>query len=391
MKPLYSCLCLVFAAVIFLLCWVWLIPAPGASIYLVPAPLEHQKRTTQALFETHWISDGTTPFAHASNIILHRDTPTAVWYGGAREGSADTRLFLSRFVAGNWSVPRVIMDAELTSAALKRPIRKLGNPALLAWPDGALGVFFVSVSMGGWAGSSINYIESEDEGQTWSQTRRLVTSPFLNISTLVRSNPIHLQDGSAQIPIYHELLGKFAESLRIARSTSPGGSLSRDIQVLGKVRMSRGRYALQPAIAPVSGRDAVALLRHSGEPPNRVLKTTSADGGMHWTRPIKLDLPNPNSSVALLSLGDGTLIAVLNDLEAHRYQLRLAVSTTGGQSWGGIRTIEQNHTSPHGHEFRFSYPSLARDNKGIIHLSYTWNQGRIKHLRFNKAWVFGQD
>ena len=39
------------------------------------------------------------------------------------------------------------------------------------------------------------------------------------------------------------------------------------------------------------------------------------------------------------------------------------------------------------HEFEFSYPSLALDPEGFIHLVYTWNQRRIKHIRFNYSWL----
>ncbi len=376
---------LVLAAVLFLVCWVLLVPAPAKSRYILPPPPTQPESVTPkapvaeaALFEERWVSRGATKQVHSASIVAQKGALVAVWYGGTREGASDTKLFLSRLVDGRWSLPQRVMDRHQAAAQLNRPIRKLGNPVIHRWQDDALGIFFVSVSLGGWATSSINYMESRDQGASWSHARRLVTSPFLNISTLVRASPLPLQDGSVQLPVYHEMAGKFAEALRI----------SRQIDVLGKARISSGVKAIQPAIAPLSEREAVALLRYYfGQPADRVLQTRTDDGGATWTRPLALDLPNPGSSVALLRLHEGMLIAVLNDLEEHRYQLSLAVATTRDTAWRVVRSIEHEDAGPDSQAFEFSYPSLLQDDNGIIHLVYTWNQTRIKHVLFNRAWI----
>ncbi|MBT4493260.1 MAG: exo-alpha-sialidase, partial [Gammaproteobacteria bacterium] len=259
---------------------------------------------------------------------------------------------------------------------LNRHIRKVGNPTIHIWPDGALGVFYVSVSIGGWGASAINYIESGDLGSTWTDPRRLVTSPFLNISTLVRTPPVQLQDGSIELPVYHEFIGKFSESLHVAR----------DITVIDKRRISWGTYSLQPSIAPINERQSIALQRYAGEPPGRVLSSTSLDTGINWSSPERLSLPNPNSAVALLNTGDGHLLLALNDTEDGRNRLSLATQKVGEDTWHIIRTIEEE-VDTENEEFEFSYPSLAIDAAGDIHLVYTWNQSRIRHLRFNRAWL----
>src|SRR3546814_6773369 len=64
---------------------------------------------------------------------------------------------------------------------------------------------------------------SDDLGKTWSTPRQLITTPFLNISTLVRNAPVFHQDGTIGLPVYHEFLGKFAEYLYI----SPNGEVTR--------------------------------------------------------------------------------------------------------------------------------------------------------------------
>jgi len=86
---------------------------------------------------------------------------------------------------GTWSPERAVITRELAQRQLRRYVRKLGNPVAGRDRAGRLCLFFVSVSVGGWAGSAINLMVSEDEGETWGPPRRLVASPFFNISTLV--------------------------------------------------------------------------------------------------------------------------------------------------------------------------------------------------------------
>ena len=72
--------------------------------------------------------------------------------------------------------------------------------------DGRLWLIYVTVSIGGWSGSSLNVTMSEDEGRTWTRSRRLTLSPFLNLSELVKNAPVALTDGGSAVPIYHEFV-----------------------------------------------------------------------------------------------------------------------------------------------------------------------------------------
>ena len=328
-------------------------------------------------FADHWVSRGETAEAHSANIVVMGNTPLAVWYGGTEEGHKDVAVFMSSFVNHEWSAPKVIMNRTLAEAGLNRYIRKLGNPVIHPWPDGSLGLFFVSVSFGGWAASSINYMESPDLGHTWSRPERLVTSPFLNLSTLVRTDGLNLAGGDLSLPVYHEMAGKFAETLHLSRSRV----------VLDKVRISRGKHSLQPAIASLDANQGIALLRYAGGEPRRLLSAQTLDGGLHWEPPGVTNLANPNAAVALVNLGDGTLLMALNDLEQGRHKLSLAINE--GDGWKIIRTLEEEREPQHrpGREPQFSYPSFAIDEDGLIHLVYTWNVRRIRHLSFNRAWL----
>jgi predicted neuraminidase len=372
MNPALKITLTIASAAVFFGCWALLIPARQAPEYLLPvASQAHHK---DPVFESHWASNNETNEAHSASIAIANGKPVVVWYGGTEEGHRDVAIFSSSF-DGKWTTPSVVADRDSTERALGRYIRKVGNPSLYSWPDGRLGLYYVSVSFGGWAASSINYMESLDQGHHWTSPIRLVTSPFLNISTLVRTQGLPLSDGSVQLPVYHEFLGKFSETL----------TLSSDLTVMDKIRISRGKHSLQPAITNLDESSAVGLLRYSGDPPGRVLSVFSEDGGAHWSAPVRTQLPNPDSAVSIINLGNGNLLLALNDLEDGRHRMSLAMGSAG--DWKIVKVLEEETATGLDHEYEFSYPSMTIDPDGFIHLVYTWNQKRIKHLRFNREWL----
>jgi len=372
MNPAPKITLTIASAAIFFGCWLLLIPARQVPAYLPPAVFPDQRK--EPVFEAHWVSNNETNEAHSASIAISDGKPVAVWYGGTEEGHRDVAIFSSSFDR-KWSSPRVIADRYSTEQALGRYIRKVGNPNLYSWPDGRLGLYYVSVSIGGWAASSINYMESIDQGVQWTSPIRLVTSPFLNISTLVRTKGLPLSDGGVQLPVYHEFLGKFSETL----------TLSSDLTVMDKVRISRGKYSLQPAITNLDESSAIGLLRYSGDPPGRVLSVFSEDSGAHWSTPVRTELPNPDSAVSIINLENGYLLLALNDLEDGRHRLSLAMGSA--DEWTIVKVLEEETATNLDHEYEYSYPSMTIDPDGFIHLVYTWNQRRIKHLRFNREWL----
>ncbi len=361
---------------LFLGMWWLLIPNRSGPNYVLETPVE--TRHDRPVFESTWVSNQETRETHSANMILLDDTPISVWYGGTEEGHKDVAIFMSVFENNTWSAPQRVVDRAISEAGLGRYIRKVGNPTLHVWPDGRLALYYVTVSIGGWAASAINVIESTDRGASWSQPKRLVTSPFLNISTLVRTLGQTMTDGTLSLPVYHEFMGKFSETLRLAP----------DHSVLDKIRMSRGKHSLQPAVLPRTDFDADAYLRYAGNGPPRLLKVETHDGGRHWTHPQVTDLKNPNAAVAVLRLNDTTELMALNDTEDGRHRLSLALRRGHGEAWKIIKVLEHERPDePGSDDFEFSYPSLVMSSEGIVHLVYTWNQKRIRHLQFNQAWL----
>jgi predicted neuraminidase len=341
---------LVFAAL-----YLRAIEGPKAA-HFVPPRLAPQAGSQKPLFQSQLLPNASAASVHSATAVELADgTLRAFWYGGTREGASDVAIYTSAYSAGAWTPESALVLREDAQRQLHRYLRKLGNPVAGRDPRGRVWLFYVSVSVGGWAGSAINAMVSEDEGKTWSTPRRLISSPFLNISTLVKGPPLPLDDGTIALPVYHEMIGKFGEVLR----------LDADGRVIGKTRLSWGDTSLQPVIVPRSETDAVAFMRYAGPPPGRVLLTRTSDAGAHWTEPVRSALPNPNSAVGSVLLAGGPLVLALNNAEADRavgrFRKQLARrSPTRGRirlaGRSGRRVfVPVDHAGPRGRRSRFLY------------------------------------
>jgi predicted neuraminidase len=372
------------------------------------------------LFYTGFASTGKTRLVHAPSMVELADGRImAFWFAGSREGAPDVVIHSAVYNPGrrSWSPERIVTSRLSTQTETSRYVRKLGNPVPVRTGDGTLWLFYVS-AVGGWSTSSLNAIHSVDAGKHWSAAKRLVTSPFLNLSTLVKTRPFLYQDGTVGLPIYHEMAGKFGELLRLDQHGT----------VLCKQRLSHGRTTLQPLILIESAKTAVGFLRYAGPLPRRVRRVISHDGGRHWSTPEPSPLPNPDSALAGVALADGSQLLVLNQDEIMRDELSLVWSGDQGRHWITLYRFEDErllrgaslsdeaftkHTiqllertdaaiantstfvravrtimcQTHPCRFQFDYPYLIQTGNGTFHLLYTWNRSFIKHVQFNQAWL----
>lgn len=312
----------------------------------------------------------TTPAVHSSALVeLPQGDRLMFWFGGRREGATDVAVWQSHYHAGEWSAPRALVRPKSVGSDEWRYVKKVGNPLAVRLANGDIQLFFVSVSMGGWAGSSLNLIRSSDGGQTWSGAQKLVTSPFLNISTLARTRAVPLADGGFYLPVYHEFLRKFPELLRFDRTG----------QLVDKTRMSAQHQLLQPALAQTGEQQLVSLLRDGKG--QYTYWQQSRNAGLSWSAPQPVPLVNHDSSLAVARLPDGRVLAVYNDGEHMREQLALAVSRDM-RNWRHLGWLE----SRPGSDEEYSYPAILVDGD-IVDISYTWQRKQIKHVRFNLAWL----
>ncbi|HUL76745.1 MAG TPA: sialidase family protein [Vicinamibacteria bacterium] len=373
-------------------------------------------------FETRFLSTRRNTLAHAACLVeLGDGRVRAFWYTGSREGAPDVEIHTAVFEPrrGVWDHEKVVAGPESTRRALRRYVRKVGNPAAVRAGDGRLWLFYVTVSVGGWSGASIAAVTSRDDGETWDPARRLICSPFLNLSTLVRGEPFLYADGTIGLPIYQSLLGSIAELVRVDGSGA----------VVDRQRLSADRHSPQPIVLVRSATDALVLMRSSGpEGPHRVGDTATHDAGLTWAPPGRLPLPNPDAALSGVVRPDGRILVALNDVEVERDALSLFDSADGGATWRKVRRLEDQVAArdqpvddarydrtvealaratdsrvadardyvessrrfmcgERRCHFEFSYPSLIQTRSGEFHLVYTWNRAFIKHVEFNQAWL----
>jgi predicted neuraminidase len=395
-------------------------PAPG---FAPPPASVRAPSDGRPQFFSGLISDMQSASVHAASLAESPDGHLfSVWFGGTREGSADVRIYGAEGVPDAngktlWGEPVSIVSREETGESQGRWIRKLGNPVVFADARRRLGMVYVSATMGGWASSQINLLRPSDVDAP-PVSRRLVTSPFFNMSTLIKGAPVFFDNGDIALPIYHELAGKFAELLVL----TPEGEVRR------KIRMDYGRRTLQPVLLVEDVTHAIALMRDADSHPPRVWRSETRNAGRDWSVPESTDLHNPNSALTAVRLDDGRLLAVANNVEDERLRLSLLVSEDRGHHWRVIHRLEdrQAHLGVNPDEaafraqlatdiavlgpvrptteeiaanvtrnlckkgvcdWRFDYPYLIRSADGDFHLVYSWNVSFIRYIRFNMAWL----
>lgn len=401
---------------------------PSSALFQLPIVVEKtgivqktgapQTGNAASDIRTHFVSARQNISTHAASLVeLSDGRIRAFWFAGSREGARDVEIRSAVFDPAKnlWGAEHGIANREDTQRALLRYVKKIGNPVAQRAADGTLWLFYVTVSLGGWAGSSITAMTSMNDGATWSPARRLITSPFINISTLVKGEPFLYGDGTMGLPVYHEFIGKFGELLRIGK----GG------EILDKQRLSSGRSSLQPVVLVKSPQQALALMRYSGASPKRVIAVSTDDAGQHWSLPAKTALANQDAAISGVVLPDGRLLVALNNTEQGRDALSLVVSADGGATWKTVYQLEDQRSHPTEPAryvqaaadlakatdasitdatayaksaqqnkcagqicgFEFSYPYLIQVKNGDFHLVYTWNRSFIKHVRFTRAWL----
>ena len=352
---------------------------------IMPTPKQVQNKVLSqpTITSPHatWLPDTGAASVHAASLIVLNDgTLRAVWFAGSREGAPDVVVNSAVFDphSGLWSAPTVIIDRVGAEKGLARYIAKLGNPVPSRMADGRLQLFFVTVSIGGWAGSSISTMISGDEGLTWTLPQRLITSPLLNLSTLVKSPALQFSDGRLGLPAYHEWIGRFGEFLRVENT-----------QVIDKRRMSSGRGAIQPLILINDPQTATALFRQtrsSGQAKNIPVSLTQ-NAGQSWQQSEDLAIANPNSALASLTLKNGIRLLALNNIEAGRYRLVLLMKQPQTEQWQVIQVLEDDEALPNEQRKEFSYPYLVSADGNDAHLVYTWDRKKIRHMHFSSAWL----
>ena len=132
--------------------------------------------------------------------------------------------------------------------------------------------------------------------------------------------------------------------------------------------------AIQPTILSHADGRLQAIGRTRAQ---RMFETWSSDGGASWSPVMSLFLPNPNAGIDAVTLRDGRQLVVYNHSWQSRTPLNVAVSRDG-ERWDAALVLEDSAGE-------YSYPAVIQTSDGLVHVTYTWQRTRIKHVVIDPA------
>ena len=293
------------------------------------------------------------PQCHASTIVETKEGLVAAWFGGKHEKSPDVGIWLSRQIAGKWTAPVEVANG-VESPATRYPC---WNPVLFQPRHGPVMLFYkVGPDPKSWWGMLMT---SSEDGRTWSQPRRLPE----NILGPVKNKPVQLAKGDI-------LCGSSTENAGWQVHFERTADLGKTWEIIGAINQPDQIGAIQPSILFHPGSRLQAVGR-TGQ--GKIFETWSKDNGKTWGKMTLTGLPNPNSGIDAVTLLNGCQLLVYNHTTKGRSPLNIAVSGDG-KHWQAALVLEDEPGK------EFSYPSVIQTRDGLVHIVYTWNRRRIKHV-----------
>jgi predicted neuraminidase len=304
----------------------------------------------------------TAPFpeCHASTIAESKGGMVAAWFGGTKEKNPDVGIWVSRRENGKWTVPVEVANG-VESAEKRYPT---WNPVLHQPKSGPLLLFYkVGPSPSTWWGMMMT---STDGGKTWSKPARLPDG----IAGPIKNKPVELSNGELLCPSSTEDKGWRVHFERTR-------DLGKTWQRTEPINDGKEFGVIQPTVFFHKGGKLQSLFRSRQ---GKVVESWSDDNGRTWSRLAATALPNPNSGIDGLTLKDGRHLLVYNHAITpagkwgDRAPLNVAVSDDG-RVWKAALVLE-----PGPPEAEYSYPAVIQGADGMVHITYTWNRKKVKHV-----------
>jgi predicted neuraminidase len=306
------------------------------------------------------------PSCHASTLAETKSGLVAAWFGGTAERNPDVCIYVSRQAAGVWTAPVAVADG-VGFATNRLPT---WNPVLFQPANGPLLLFYkVGPKPAAWWGMLLT---SADDGKTWSHPARLPDG----ILGPIKNKPVQLPNGGI-------LCGSSTEDggwkVHFERTPDFGKTWT----ATPPVNDGKTIGAIQPSLLFLKDGALAAIGRTRND---KLFQITSPDGGLTWGAMTLLDLPNPDSGTDAVTLRDGRQLLVYNhnvrggSSNKGRSPLNVAVSA-GGTNWSAVAVLENDPKAPNG----FAYPAVIQTSDGLVHITYTWERKRIKHVVLDPA------
>lgn len=307
---------------------------------------------------------------HASTICETSRGLVTAWFGGTKEGNEDVGIWTSYHDGQKWSSPIQAADG-VQHDGLRYPC---WNPVLFQPPGDAPTLLFFKAGPNPrewWGEMMVSY----DRGRSFRDRRRLPEG----IDGPVRCKPILLDDNKTL------LCGSSTESngwrIHFESVGLVDGIPQAPWHRVGPIDETNQFNAIQPTfLRHPDGRLQVLCRTKEGV----IASSSSNDRGETWSNLEATNLPNPNSGIEAVTLADGRHLLVYNHLDSgksgwgKRGLLNLAVSDDG-MNWEQAAVLEQEKGA------EFSYPAIIQDEKGKVHITYTWKRKRVKHVVIDAA------
>jgi predicted neuraminidase len=299
-----------------------------------------------------------TPFNHTSTIVETRAGLVAAWVGASRERALDATIWLARNEAGGWARPTEVANGNQAEEGRRYPC---WNPVLFVPKNGPLLLFYkIGPSPESWWGMMKT---SWDHGRSWSKSSRLPQG----IIGPSRNKPVELPGGTL-------LCGSSTENagwrVHMERTSDFGKTWTRTDALNSAMEFG----AIQPTVLLHHGGRIQILCRTKQK---CIVESWSKDSGKTWTPLDKTRLPNSNSALDGVVLRDGRALLVYNQSTEDRHMLNVAVST-GGENWQAALVLENQPGD-------YYYPAVIQSSDELVHVTYTSNRERIKHVVIDPA------
>ena len=362
-----------------------------------------------------------TKSAHSSSIADLGENLMVVYFAGSREGASDVAI-MAHFVDKRTliSTPqRAILDAKMLSLMSGKFIKKLGNPVIFRDKNGALHLFVVGVSLGGWATAKIYQLKFRADLQGLDFVGELHLGLLANFSHLVRTPPIALENGGFALPYYHELARKYALV----------GFFNENAKFTRALRLNRLKNQLQPTIIALNERECLAFFRNHKAHNNDSFLQQCGDFGAVWGTPKVTNLKGYDDSALLVSYANAQnaprILLIYNDGRRMEngtfadsgstrqslglYALKNALGDFADKDLAqgdstqdadilafdnarfstNFAFLQNIDTVSVAHPNEVSYPSAVISGEWLF-VAYTHNRKNIKIMRFNLAHLEAQ-
>ena len=309
-----------------------------------------------------------TPECHASTIEETENGLIAAWFGGTHEKHQDVGIWTSINFNGVWSYPVEVANG-VQNDTLRYPC---WNPVLFQPQQGPLMLFYkVGPNPMQWWGMLMT---SEDQGQTWSEPRKMGEGQHGDLLGPIKNRPYQLPDGTIICPTSIEYEDDNEDDFwRVFFEIS--GDNGKSWTATDYINDGIEFDAIQPSILAHGNNKLQVLCRTRQQV---IAQSWSEDNGKTWGPMTSTGLPNPNSGTDAITLQDGRHLLVYNhtirqgEFPSGRDMLNVAISVDGLQ-WKPVITLERQ-------EGEYSYPTVIQSSDGLVHITYTYQRKSVKYV-----------